>query len=252
MALRDLFRRRTAGAPGRPAAAGAGAAPGEGAGTGGVAGGPTAAADPGSVSSPQDVEGQGTVGLQDRTAPGGQASPDTNQGKTEPIPASPGQADPTAPIAPPELGDMNVGSADPQAPSHPAARDRDDPFTGGQLPAGPINDGSSPAAGHGLVDPDSTTGLGDGPGMRASATDGRAQRQPGSLGSSPEEQHTDVQAGAAAMAPGGSFLTAASPDQAGDSQGVAVPHEDPAPGTSEEQGIVRGARMPADDGDHPE
>ncbi len=59
---------------------------------------------PGESSQPQDTRGDGPVDLDDRTEPGGQGSPDTNQAKTEPRPV-----DPEAP----ELESMNVSVNDP-------------------------------------------------------------------------------------------------------------------------------------------
>ncbi len=38
--------------------------------------------DTGAPGQPEDLQGDGPVTLEDRTAPGGQGSPDTNQGKT--------------------------------------------------------------------------------------------------------------------------------------------------------------------------
>lgn len=172
--------------------------------------------DPGSVSEPQDVGGRGPVTLADRTAHGGQASPDTNQGKAEPMPPTPGDPDPTAPVEPPSLEDMNVGAADPQSPSHPAARDRDAPSTGstGQEAGGePV-----------------------------------AQRAPGSLGSSSEQQETDVRAGARNMRPGGGPEATPPPVEAGDAQDVPVPHDLPAAGTSEELPIAHGVRAAQPEG----
>lgn len=64
--------------------------------------------EPGDVSSPLDTTGDGPVTLPDRTEPGGQGSPDTNQGKAEPLPMA-------------EPSSMTVGSGDAQRPSHPAA-----------------------------------------------------------------------------------------------------------------------------------
>lgn len=64
--------------------------------------------EPGEVSSPQDTQGDGPVTLSDRTEPGGQGSPGSNQAKAEPL-------------AVPDLDHMNVGGADPQAPRHPDA-----------------------------------------------------------------------------------------------------------------------------------
>ncbi len=78
-------------------------------------------ADGGDVSSPQDTRGEGTVSLEDRTEPGGQGSPDTNQSKSEPMPPTPGHADPdsssgphTEPPSVPDLGSMNAGAANSQ------------------------------------------------------------------------------------------------------------------------------------------
>lgn len=84
--------------------------------------------------------------------------------------------------------------------------------------------------------------------MPESQTTGTAHRAPGQQGETPdgESVESDVDAGAARMAPGGG------PDQTppaqsypGDSRGVNVPHEQPMEGTSEEQGIVHGVKDPA-------
>lgn len=224
MALKDLFSRRK-GASGAAQRA------------------PDSDAEPGSVSSQLDVEGRGPVSLEDRTAQGGQASPDTNQGKAEPMPATAGHADPNAELPAPELGEMNVGAADPQTPSHPAARDRDVSLAGGTLYAGPVNPGVAPADDRPVVDGGSTTKLPEGPERPEQRTVGTGQRAPGSLGVSPEEQETDVESGAARMVPGAPPASTPPPvPEPGDSQGVAVPHDLPAPGTSEEQSIVHGVR----------
>ena len=246
MGLKDLFSRRGRG----------GASPEDQA-------APDRDDQPGSVSSQHDVGGRGPVSLDERTGSGGQASPDTNQGRAEPMPATPGHPDPNAPLDPPALDDMNVGAADPQRASHPAARDRDTPLAGGTLYRGPVNPGAAPQDERPAVDPDSTTKLPEGPERPVAASPGRAQRQPGQLGSSPEEQETDVAAGAARTVPGHPPASSAPPvPEPGDSQGVAVPHVDPAPGTSEEQSIVHGVRaavvpgeepdVPAADGTHPD
>ena len=94
---------------------------------------------PGDESRPEDTRGDGTVELSDRTEPGGQGSPDTNQGKPEPGPAAEHEADPRAERPAPQLSDMTVGSADPQSPSHPAARDTGgvDPGRGAAGPGDP-------------------------------------------------------------------------------------------------------------------
>ena len=244
MGLRDLFRRSADDASGDEPAAG---------GTGQRA--PASDDEPGSVSSQLDVEGRGPVTLDDRTRPGGQASPDTNQGKTEPMPAPPGQPDPNAPLPPPDLDSMNVGAADPQLPSAPAARERPAPPAGTRQPSGPVNPGAAPPDERPGLDPSSTTLLPEGPELPSSATPGSASRRPGSLGDSPEEQETDVDAGAARMQPGHPPASSAPPvPQPGDSQAVPVPSDLPAPGTSEEQSIVHGVRaaiVPGDPGDTP-
>ncbi len=172
----------------------------------------SAADRPGSVSSPDDVGDRGPLTLEDRTAPGGQGSPDTNQAKAEPMPATPGEPDPAAAVEPPSLEDMNVGGADPQGPNHPAARDRDAP-TGGVVAPAPGGDEA-------------------------------AQRAPGSLGVSPEQQETDVRAGAEQMRSGGGPGATPAPVQPGDAQDVPVPHEVPAAGTSQESAIAHGVRTP--------
>lgn len=198
--------------------------------------------EPGSVSSQLDVEGRGPVTLDERTKPGGQASPDTNQGKAEPMPATPGEPDPSAEFEPPSLDEMNVGGSDAQVPSHPGARLRDAPVATHHAPR--VEAGVAPDQDRGSSDPDSTTKLPEGPERPAQATEGTAQRAPGSQGVSPEQQETDVQTGAANMRPGGGPDARPAPVQAGDSRPVPVPHEDPMPGTSEESAIAQGVRTP--------
>ena len=234
MALKDLFNRR-------------------GRSSGEAQRAPDSDAEPGSVSSQRDVEGRGPVTLDERTKSGGQASPDTNQGKAEPMPATPGGADPNAAFPAPELGEMNIGADDPQLPSHPAARDRDVSLAGGTLYGGPTNAGVVPAHDRPTIDPDSTTKLPEGPERPLQASEGTAQRQPGSLGVSPEEQQTDVDASAARMVPGAPPASSAPPvPEPGDSAGVIVPHDLPAPGTSEEQSIVHGVRAAVVPGEQPD
>lgn len=198
--------------------------------------------EPGSVSAPEDVGGRGPVTLADRTAHGGQASPDTNQAKAEPMPATAGQPDPGAALEPPSLEDMNVGGADPQAPSHPLGRPRDEPVA--TAPVGLVDTGVAPDAVRPVIEPDSTTKLPEGPERPAQVSEGRAQRAPGEDGVSPEQQETDVQTSAANMTPGGGPAATPSPVQSGDARGVAVPHGTPAAGTSEEAPIAQGARAP--------
>ncbi len=171
--------------------------------------------EPGAPSQP---EGDGPVSLADRTEPGGQGSPDTNQAKTEPVSPTPDHPEPAVDL--PTLGEMNVGSADPQSPSHPAAL--------------------APPTRPGGAGPQELSAAGSG-------GDGTAQRAPGSLGATPtgEAFGVDTDAGAARLAPTGG---------PGDRSGRASGHGDtgPAPssgdapldGSSQEQAIVTGARLP--------
>ena len=66
--------------------------------------------------SPRDTDGTGPASLPDRTKPGGQGSPPTNQAKAEPMPAGPGS--PTFEGGP-TLDEISVGSAPSQAPRIP-------------------------------------------------------------------------------------------------------------------------------------
>lgn len=229
MGIRDLFRRRPSTAP-----------------SGTHQSAPTRDEQPGSVSEQTDTSGDGPVGLQDRTAPGGQGLPDTNQGKTEPMPATPGQPDPNAPFEPPSLDEMNVGGADPQSPNLPGTRPRDVPSA--TVPPAVLTPGVAPDDDRPALDGGSTSKLPEGPERPAQSSEGVARRAPGQLGVSPEQQETDVDSGAAAMRPGGGYASTPSPDQAGDSQGVPVPHSVPAPGTSEESPIAHGVRTPGSPG----
>lgn len=241
MALRDMLGRlRGKGTSGDKGTSGGGAGAG---GQGGSAQrAPDRGDEPGSVSSQHDVEGRGPVTLDDRTRPGGQASPDTNQAKAEPIPAAPGQPDPSAALEPPSLDEMNVGGGDPQSPSHPLARPRDLPVATAPVPR--VDPGVAPADDRPGIDLDSTTKLPEGPERPAQVTAGSAQRAPGSQGISPEQQETDVQTGAANMQPGAGPAASRPPDEPGDAQEVTVPHDLPAPGTSEQLPVVHGVRAP--------
>ncbi len=161
--------------------------------------------EPGGASQP---EGDGPVTLGDRTEPGGQGSPDTNQAKAEPMSPTPDHPEPPAA---PELSDMNVGAGDPQAPSHPAAL--------GRTPG---------------IDPSPAGSLG-------TLSAGKAQRAPGSLGSVPagESVETDLEAGAARMS------TAGGPSSGHGDTGPAPDSGDaPIEGSSEDQQVVSGARLP--------
>lgn len=160
-------------------------------------------------SQPEDVTGDGVVSLPDRVEPGGQGSPDTNQGKAEPIPASA-----TEPLDAPDLEDMSIGKAPSQLPS-----------VGLDAPAPAIDsevltrlDVSAPVA------------------WPAPVSGEDAHRTPGSLGATPEPLGTDVQAGAHVMGAG------SGPGSGGDAAGVPVTGDAAAGGTSEEHDVVRGAR----------
>lgn len=162
--------------------------------------------EPGAPSQPADTTGDGPVTLGDRTEPGGQGSPDTNQAKAEPI----AEAAPE-PAESPELSSMNVGAGDPQAPSHPAAA------------AAPMAWLSSEPSG----------GLPDG---------GASHKAPGLQGTTPagEAVESDVAAGARRMDP----QLAEPLEGQGDPGPSPAAGDGAAPGTSEEHGIASGSRLP--------
>ena len=171
-----------------------------------------------------DPEGPGPVTLEDRTRPGGAGSPDTNQGKTEPLSPEP---DHPEPLAVPELADMNVGAGDPQAPSRPGAEStaRAGSFGGGDAP-GP-----------------------DAPSQDTDDADGTAHRATGLQGSTPsgESLTDDVEAGATRMGAAPPDSVPGSSAGHGDAQGVPTSGSAPAPGTSENQPTVEGIRLPGSD-----
>ena len=201
--------------------------------------------DVGTVSEP---EGDGPVTLEDRTAPGGEGSPDTNQGKTEPLSPTP---DHPEPLAVPDLADMSAGVADPQLPSHPAARSVSPPgsYAGGdagQQPTGLGGPGVEPDQTRPVLDVTTSTGRAHGPVKPEQHTSGEAHRVGGLNGASPEGEQieTDTEAGATRMG-------AAPPDAVpGDSSGHGSTGGSPAPGdaaslgTSESQPKVEGIRLP--------
>lgn len=201
--------------------------------------------EPGASASQYD-DGKGTIGLGDRI---GGAAPDTNQAEAEPMPPTPGHADPvgtgphSTPPEVPELGDMNAGMALSQVAS-PTVLETGAVGPGRALPESAAPHGS-PA---GQDRPARETPSGAEPGLSAGSSTGTAHRAPGLQGELPDGEtvESDTTAGAARMAPGGG------PDQTppaqsypGDSQGVNVPHEQPMEGTSQEQGIVHGVKDPA-------
>lgn len=171
---------------------------------------------PGAPSQPTDTTGAGPVTLEGRTEPGGQGSPDTNQAKAEPI----AEAAPE-PAEIPELSSMNVGAGDPQAPTHDAAAAAAPPV---------VRSSAEPTAG---------------------VPGGTSHKAPGMQGTTPagEAVESDVAAGARRMDP-----QLAEPlesvSKSGGNEGQGDPGPSPAagdgaaPGTSEEQGIARGSRLP--------
>lgn len=177
---------------------------------------------PGAASQPEDLAGDGPVTIEDRTEPGGQGSPDTNQAKTEPM--SPTTEHPE-PMAAPDLDSMNVGGSDPQAPRHPGA-------LGSELSA----TGSYASALAGTPPEQETSGT--------------SHRTPGLQGTTPqgESVETDVEAGAARTGPQPLDSTPGRSLGQGDDQGVSSSGTSPSPGTSEEHRIVRGVRLPEGDG----
>jgi hypothetical protein len=207
----------------------------------------------GAASQPQDTGGDGPVTLADRTEPGGQGSPDTNQGRTEPFAAA---TEHPEPLGAPDLSSMNVGAADPQAPRHPAALHSSTSHTGGYAyepagvqPTGMSGQGTVPDADRPGVDTTASTGRAPGPEQPVQTTTGTAQRAPGSLGETPDGEAvgTDVQAGAARMGPRAlDSRDALSPGQ-GDDQSVPSSGTAAAPGTSQEHRIVSGIRLPEAD-----
>lgn len=213
--------------------------------------------EPGGADTPLATEGEGPVGLQDRVAPDEKGSPATNQGSAEPMPSTPGHRDPNAggqaqgdlpPLEPPLLAEMNVGAGDPQRPSlgaltAPTTGAEPGPGDGpGNAPRDVSADGVAPFEERPAHLGRTATGVDTGPEVPAGGTTGESHRAPGLQGTpSPAERvETDVQDSAAAM-----VRETGRESGPGDSQGVPVPSERPSPGTSEESGVVQGARIPA-------
>jgi len=209
--------------------------------------------DVGTVSEPQ---GDGPVTLSDRTAPGGEGSPDTNQGKTEPMSPTPDHPDP---MAAPELEQMNAGAAAAQLPSHPAAASLSPPGSygggdAGEQPRGLGGPGAQPSEMRPDIDTTTSTGRERGPVKPEQQTSGEAHRAGGLNGLTPQGEsiETDVEASATRMG-------AAPPDAVpGVSSGHGETGASPAPGpgdaaalgTSESQPKVEGIRLP--EADRPE
>ena len=208
--------------------------------------------EPGASTTQYD-DGKGTVGLADRIGGG---APDTNQAKAEPMPPTPGHADPvgtgphTDPPSVPELGDMSAGMAGGQVAS-PTVLGTEKTVAGETLDDGSAHGGhpgTVPAEDRAVTGTTSSTGRGTGPEMPESQTTGTAHRAPGLQGETPDGEsiESDTDVGAARMAPGGAPDRTGPPvDYPGDSQGVNVPHELAAPGTSQESGIAHGIKDPA-------
>lgn len=202
------------------------------------------------ANTPADETGDGPVTLSDRVEPGGEGSPGSNQGRTEPMSPSGTHAEP---MAPPDLEGMNVGADDPQAPRHPAAAGSATSATGGYAdePAGaaPTNlsgPGATPDQVRPVVDTTTSTGRAPGPEQPVQGSSGTSHRAPGLQGvpGTGESVETDVSAGAARMGPQAlDSRSAGSPGQ-GDDQGVPSSGSEPAAGTSEEHRVVAGVRLP--------
>ena len=97
---------------------------------------------PGAGSTPGD-EGDGIVGLADRTGGG---APAANQTKVEPLPPTPEHTSPDVapgPVSGLNPDEMRIGAADPQAPSHPAGGRR--PDHGSSYVEVAVEDGSAAA-----------------------------------------------------------------------------------------------------------
>jgi hypothetical protein len=208
---------------------------------------------PGQASQPEDTQGDGPVTLSDRTEPGGQGSPDTNQAEVEPMSPTGTHSEP---LAVPDLDDMNVGGADPQAPRHPDALRSEPSATGayadeapGQEPTRLSADGSTPDASRPVVDTTTSTGRAPGPEQPVQQSSGTAHRAPGLEGRTPEGESvtTDTAAGAARMGPQALDSTAGESAGQGDDASVPSSGSAPAEGTSQEHRIVAGIKLPEED-----
>ena len=207
----------------------------------------------GAPSQPEDLQGDGPVTLEDRTEPGGQGSPDTNQAKAEPMDVTGTHSDP---LPVPSLDQMNVGAGNPQLPSHPDALRSGTSATGayahepaGRQPTDLSGDGTTPDEQRPIVDTTTSTGRAPGPEQPVQVTSGEAHRAPGLVGTTPEGEsiETDVQAGAARMGPQALDSTSGESPGQGDDQSVPSSGTSATPGTSEEHRIVSGVRLPEPD-----
>jgi hypothetical protein len=207
--------------------------------------------DVGEVSQP---EGDGPVTLADRTAPGGEGSPDTNQGKTEPLSPTP---DHPEPLAVPDLEDMSAGAAAAQLPSHPAAAPLAPPgsYAGGDAgdaPRGLGGPGAQPHETRPGVDTETSTGRAHGPTGPVQQSSGEAHRAGGLNGVSPEGEQieTDVEGGATRMGTAPPDAVPGLSSGHGETGGAPAPGDAASLGTSESQPKVEGIRLP--EADRPE
>lgn len=199
----------------------------------------------GAVSQP---EGDGPVTLSDRTEPGGAGSPDTNQGKTEPLSPTP---DHPEPLAPPDLADMSAGGAGAQLPHHPAAAETSPPgsYAGGavgEAPQGLGGPGTVPSEDRPDIDVPTSTGRAHGPLNPVQHTSGEAHRVGGLNGRTPEGEsiETDTEAGATRMGASPPDAVPGLSSGHGDTGPAPGPGDAASLGTSEDQPIVEGVRLP--------
>ena len=105
---------------------------------------------PGAASVPVGDDRSSSEGIGARVEPGSPPPPGSNQGKLEPVPPTPGHAEPDAVPGPaPERSDLDagtVGSADPQAPARTAPGSPPSGVAPGQPTAGDPQGVSAPMA----------------------------------------------------------------------------------------------------------
>lgn len=201
--------------------------------------------DGGQVSQP---EGDGPVTLSDRTEPGGSGSPDTNQGKIEPMSSTP---DHPETLAGPELSDLSPGAADPEAPSHPDAAPQSPPgsYGGGAVadePLGLGGPGHTPDATRPGVEASTSTGRARGPVPPVEVATGTAHHAPGLQGTTPEGEsvESDTEAGATRMGDAPPGAAPGLPSGVGDTGPAPATADAALLGTSETQPVVQGIRLP--------
>lgn len=198
---------------------------------------------PGTTSSP---EGEGP----DLAAPGAAArmspkgpTPDSNQGKTEPVPPGGGQDVPgTVSTGDPQGHRLPGGSASGASRGGVADPPAAGSGRGHSHPGAPVGDETAIDTSH------TTRATGEAP---RQDTDGEAFRSRGSMGASADPFAADTVAGAAAAAPGSPpGSTPVEESGPGDLGGVSATTSEPMPGTTEESGAVHGARptVPAGSG----